>query len=121
LTTRAAAPGSSFESQNQRTLQFRANRFESCAGERLAGQRVFDDTHEHAGGARLRAKVGHLRHREATVFGSDHRKGGLRHFGYFGNQHFLVFEIEWHIHALLDKSHITHRNTVFQTAPGTNR
>src|SRR6185295_8647762 len=72
------------------------HRFESRASERLAGQRVFDDTHEHALGARLRTKIGHLRHRESTVFGSDHRKGGLRHFGHFGHQHFLVFEVKGH-------------------------
>src|SRR5262249_46953831 len=96
--------------------------FESRASERLACQRVLDDTHVHAGGARLRAKIRHLRHRESTVLRSDHRKRGFRDLGHFGYQHFLVFEVKGHYPPSWTTGTFTFQNhSPRGESPGTNR
>ena len=76
----------------------------------LACQRVLDNTHVHALRTGFGTQLGHLRHRDTTVFGSDHGLRIGRNLRHFLHQRFLVFEVQRHlIYSPLLK--ITHRLT----------
>ena len=71
------------ESEHERSLQLRSDRLERRADEGLACQRILDDTHVHALPARLGTQLGHLRHRDAAVLGSDDGLGFRRNRAHF--------------------------------------
>jgi len=67
------------------------NALESGAGYGLARESILDDSQVDPFLARLRAKIGHLRHGQATVLGAHHGQGFRRDRVDFCHHDFLLF------------------------------
>ena len=78
----------------KRTDQLVGNACKRRIHDRAAYQRVFQHTQIDPFLARLRTQLGHMLHRDATVFGNNNRLGSRNLRSNLGNDGFLFFKIQ---------------------------
>ena len=109
LTTRAAAPGSSFEKASTSgplsTGPMHSNDVPATA---LRASEFLTTRTYTPGRTRLGAQLGHLRHGQAAVLGRDHGQCLRRHRADLGHQRLLVFQVKSHSNLLALKITLKH-------------